>query len=104
MSKDFPPFYVGERVEAIEDHNQGAFKKGDHFIITSIYKGCCNYKVTVGIKSTSTNSRCSICRAKTKQESEWIFHARRFRSLEDKFIQISYSEVLEKETPLISVN
>lgn len=101
---NIPPFYVGEEVEAIETHSQGAFNKGDKFTITSISEGCCEWNVTIGISNNTMYSRCPECGAHSIQKGEWIFKASRFRSLQTNFQQITYKAVLEETQPMICIN
>lgn len=95
---DLPPFYVGQRVVAISDHSQGAFKKGDEFTIGSIVKTCCKWCVTIGIKANYTIRQCSVCKQEYLAEQQWLFNADMFVPLEEKeFKNITFEKLIEAE-------
>jgi hypothetical protein len=96
-------FYVGQSVEAVVSHHQGAFKKGDRFKITSVIKRDCGCaSVTVGIPSTSDWSRCTRCNFEQPSLAEWSFSPGRFRPLQERTISLSvHSLKLEPKKVLI---
>lgn len=102
-------FYVGQEVVAKQDHEQGAFKKGDEFKITSIRLGCCGYFVTVGIMSKHNYSHyasCTTCgiRHPNPIGSEWLFFASRFAPKIEISEFISMKKLAEKQLETIGAN
>jgi len=106
MDNSFPPFYVGQKVAAINDTM--LWKKGDVFIIQEVKRGCCdkvywlvyiNLKDTLGFK----NSICSYCGDK---DFGLAFDAKEFTPIIEgaDFVEIELTEVLEREIPLVGAN
>lgn len=106
MKNLFAPFYVGQEVVAVIDHGMGKFKKGDKVKVTSIFMGCCAWEVTVGIFDSNFSSLCTKCGKKTSflSKQEAPFFASSFAPVTSTFQTIEYTEVLEKERPLVSSN
>lgn len=97
--QQIPPFYVGQEVEAIVDHPDGVFVKGDRFLINTVGVFCCGFVVTVGIPHDGSynRSQCWICkRSRSKIGNEWMFSHTRFRAITPAFSEISFSEVMEE--------
>lgn len=102
-----PPFHKGQEVVAIANHSQNAFKKDQEFVVYSCWKGCCSWMVLIGIKKPKgCRNTCPNCYRRLQYETdEWIFFADLFRAKQTTdFQEVTYSEVLEKEKHLISVN
>lgn len=107
---NLPPFYVGQKVEAIEDivsrNGYGSVvriyaKKGDHFPVLGLKK-CCRWNVDIGLKQID-DSLCHGCKAPF--DSGPVFcDARLFRVITENFQSITCKEVEAIESPLISVN
>lgn len=99
------PFYVGQEVEAIKNHSNLMFKKGDKFVVTGVVKSpCCNvFKITIGVIGTGFMN-CLICNTRygPTRSRECEFDYKAFRAITSQFQSITYSEVLETE--LSSVN
>lgn len=109
MKTEIKPFYVGQEVVANCDHNQGAFKKGDEFKITSIKEGCCEWEVTIGVMAPphfSNYARCQICdnRQYNPVGNEWFFRASRFSPKLEISGFISMKELAEKQLEEIGAN
>lgn len=103
MKNEFPPFYVGQKVVAIEDHTQGFFNKGDEFTVYSIEKNCCGYKITIGIPKRKKYSFCSFCnKEKLIIGNQSPFNARKFTPITSTFQAITYKEVIKQEQ--LSIN
>lgn len=103
---NLPPFYVGQKVVAVEPHE--CFKIGDTFTVTGIYRQKCKcggWVVSVGIAHISDRRSCLDCRTFNMPllSPEWTFKASRFAPIESQFQSISFKEVVEIESPLISV-
>lgn len=102
------PFYVGQRVVALKDHSQGMYKKGDRFIIASIYKAtCCDiWLVEIGILSVHNHWKCVICKTggQKRRSDQAVFNSGSFAPIQENFQSISLEKILEKETELISSN
>jgi hypothetical protein len=107
---NLPPFYVGQRIVAIKDHSQGRFKKGDEFVVKDQKMKCCGWAVYYGDnmkfpKGTIIEWPCSHCGGKTLSKDQRVFFkSTSFVPIEQNFQSISLEKVLEKETPMISVN
>lgn len=109
--KNLPPFYVGQKVVAIENQSQGAFKSGDEFVVKSITRpmcGCVNHWIVdVGVKSWCNLIRMTSCCSKTLQmpDSTWFFNANRFAPLQQqKYPLIKLTKVIEKGKVLLCEN
>lgn len=77
------PFHVGQRVVAIKNHSQGAFKKGDEFIVFDIVGGCCEYLVYVGINTEASLVRCNLCNKVKRKDKELYFSHRLFAPIQE---------------------
>lgn len=104
---DFPPFYVGQKVVAIKDHSQGAFRKGETFVVIEVIRCPCNCKywvIDIGkIWTESEFSRCRICEHRIKGFLSY-YNASCFAPIESQFHSITFEQVVEIESPLIGVN
>lgn len=55
-------FHIGQRVVAIKDHSEGAFKKGDEFCIRAISIGCNHHPIVLAIGAKiGDNTWCEFC-------------------------------------------
>lgn len=102
-----PKFYVGQRVVAIEDHSQGAFKKGNTFTVTSVIAGCCSWEITIGIVPDETFAEalieCTGCgRVQHDEYTEWRFMEDSFAPIHEDFQKITFEKIIEQES--VSVN
>lgn len=97
--KGIPPFYVGQKIVAITDGPGRVFKKGDKFIVHSICKKCCFWRVTVGIRIMNGVKyiMCSGCGNQTPVGLEWEFIATRFKPLDEGFKEMEFLEVVKEE-------
>lgn len=96
---NFAPFYVGQKVVAVDAVDGSAFKNGTHYTVSAVeYKlgnkthpiGRVTYYWYVGIEGHANAGA--------------YFRPGIFAPIEEKFESISLSEVLEMETQLISKN
>ena len=103
---EFHPFYVGQKVVAIE--NFKIFNKGEEFTVTStsFCPNCNEPQITIGIpKQNQEIVNYTKCSKKHKNNTnEWLVRAKRFKPLEENFESISLSKILDLETSLISIN
>lgn len=105
---DFAPFYVGQRVVAVDDlagitkgKSRIVAHKGDEFTIKAIIKCCDHWLVDVGI----TDAGGSQCECGTRlSASAWYAYSKCFVSIDEKFESITLSEIIEKESELITNN
>lgn len=106
---NIPPFYVGQRVVAICDHSEGAFKKGQEFVIQGIRPTNCKcgiWDVNVGILDDSYNTslfimcgRCNTINRQTSDNKYWWFDATRFVPIQENVQTMTFvsKEVISKE-------
>lgn len=107
-SINFPPFYVGQKVVAVANHQKRMFKIGEQFTIMGIVPSrckCSGWEVDIGIVSNSYRGHCTDCNGfySTNDLIYW-FDAASFVPFHENFQSISLEKVLEEETKLISVN
>ncbi len=95
------PFYVGQEVVAVANHQYGLFKKGDTFIVTGIFKPCCCWRITIGIQNPTRFppvTNCMVCGKATKDKSQlYEFNVKWFAPIISNFEAISFEKVLEQE-------
>lgn len=101
-----PPFYVGQKVVRVAEPQDSVIKKGDTFIVKDI-KWCCDgygWRIDIGVTKLEILSqfRCNSCKKPYTHTCAYL--AKYFAPIEENFQSISYSEVLEKERPLVSAN
>ncbi|HET8963745.1 MAG TPA: hypothetical protein VFM99_07605 [Chitinophagales bacterium] len=98
MNNNIPPFFVGQRVVAIKDHSQGVFKNGDEFVITSIFPGCCQWLVTIGIPVNLDKTECTLCGTiHNSPKKERYFGSSSFAPVIEEFIQMTYKQCINAE-------
>jgi len=104
---EIPPFYIGQEVVAIRDH-EGWFKKGDEFRITSITPSQCacpGWEVTIGITDGDEFFHCDDCGQLCRQNvGEIISPADHFRPKLEIKTFISMKELAEQGLLTISGN
>lgn len=104
---NLPPFYVGQRVVAINDGNDKittVVHKGQEFVILDIYQcsACNKWKVDIG---HLTHSSCTSCKCgKIKHGNIKWAAAEIFAPIQETFQSITLEKVLETETRLLGVN
>jgi len=76
-------FKIGDKVVCIKSHSDGYFNKGDEFVISGVYAGCCVPLVTIGLMLSpyELGSRCD-CGKNFDYEGEAKYNANRFRKIE----------------------
>lgn len=118
MSNEIAPFYLGQRVMCIDVSSRigsnasfdqkpiSVLIKNKDYVVSGIYKACCNWVISVGIKSKHANITCATCGSiyLNQIKGEWAFRATRFAPILENFQSISLSKILEEETKLLSVN
>lgn len=107
-----PPFYVGQKIVAIENQKDGDFKKGALFIVRGLEMchKCKRWYIDIGRVIHTTNDGFEdICHCGdskiiySKSMPEW-YSSKLFAPIQESFQSITLEKVLEIETPLISVN
>lgn len=106
---NLPPFYVGQRVLRIGDTVFGVCKKGEIYTVNKCIQcpHCNDWKVNC-IEFPILNERFIInpcsCGGDFYDFGLLLGRAVLFSAINENFRSIEYSEVLEKEKQLISVN
>jgi len=96
MKADIPPFYVGQKVVAIDSHSLGYWKKGDEFTVLSIKRGCCEWEIDIGIRHLLPFTRCGVCLSVFP--SDFMYRCSRFRPLQEATMPLmTFSNIKEKE-------
>ena len=87
-------WYIGQPIVAIENHPQGAFKKGDDFTIKALSESFCKCKETdidVGLKDNEADvCYCSRCRTgKPTIDGVWWFSEVNFAPLDTDISELT---------------
>jgi hypothetical protein len=98
MNIEYPPFYIGQQVVAITDHEN--FKRGDKFIVKNIRKEkcCTTWVINIGVNSKDVYDfmACPICG--TQAVNDDYYRAARFAPVEQlKYPLIKLTRILENE-------
>lgn len=105
MENNNPPFKVGDEVVCVDvstklgnriipgNRVEDILAVGNHYKVTGVYKTCCNWVVTVGIRSWVMATVCSTCKKAYPTVGEWHFAAFRFKKIESN----RYSNSVSKE-------
>jgi hypothetical protein len=112
MENNLPPFYVGQKVIAIQDHSRLTFKKGQMFIVLDIRFYCCSWEIFIGVNEAPLpdpycmyEQKCCRCsKIELSRDIRCFFYADLFAPVYENFQSISLSKILEEETKLISIN
>lgn len=101
--ENLPPFYIGQKVVAKEDHEKGFFTKGQEFVVREVKRPCCNWEIRIDVNvSEFAGAICPNCFKISRPEP--FFRHSRFSPVEENFQSITLEKVLETETPLVSAN
>lgn len=107
---NLPPFYIGQKVVCVKTSANKlgmSVIKGEVYVIKALIKCNCGlWKCDVGVRhSIQGNSYCGYCGYTFAQIGGvgWC-NCNLFAPIESQFQSISLSEILEKETELISSN
>lgn len=97
---NIPPFYVGQKVEAITVPNNPNCRKtklikGDHYTVIQVRKGCCQWEIEIGHSNESLGLVCSVCGDVGLSKQCW-YMASRFRPITESFQTVSFSKVAEE--------
>jgi len=95
-------WYIGQDIVAIEDHQQGIFKKWEVFKIRGLRmcKCKCNH-VEIDIGFSVKTLRCATCNTENVPNSGiWWLHEKRFAPLDNLVNMDEIKEVME-DTDLI---
>lgn len=90
-------WYINQRIVALENHCQGAFKEGDEFIIRGLRDGICKcgkILIDIGKKSERTHFGCLPCHKLEESKGIWWFIETSFAPLEEGTETTELSEVL----------
>jgi len=102
---NLPPFYVGQKVVAIENSGTGRFKKGDKFIVNGnkfLWESV--WCIDIGHKNPVAPKMQYRGRTISTGDDIWWTLSSMFAPIEENFQSISLEKILEEETKLISVN
>lgn len=96
--QQLPPFYIGQKVISILSHLCGLHKKGDKFIVTGVFKKCCDWTITIGITSEKKYSQCYTCKQDYLRGTlEVQFGSIAFAPIEEQeFKQVTFEKILEE--------
>lgn len=105
--EQFKPFYVGQEVEAVRDHSQMAYKKGQRFTIKAIRIECkCGWMVDIGISDPcykgGPSGKCRTCGVSSQWSGEWLFHSCNFRAITPAMQAVTFEKITEQHP--VSVN
>lgn len=101
---NLPPFHVGQKVVAIEDHSQLHYKKGDVYTVTGLAKTpCCgNWIIDIGVR---THHSLMDCFCGDIYKNNYMFSIIKFRPLQSQsFPLITLTKVIEEQHELVSSN
>jgi len=102
-------WYIGQEIVAVIDHRQGAFKKGDEFVIQGLQISKCKCKyviIDIGLQDTGDTWKCVACDVTgTRVNSVWWFSETRFapkqRTYSESEIEAVNIDELTKEKVLV---
>lgn len=108
---NLPPFYIGQEVVCVDNKTyikvhfktEDMLHIGETYIIRDIRKGCCEWEIDIGILAKGKIARCICGKASPLNTYSW-FKSSRFVPKQEQFQAITYSEIKQKESPLICVN
>lgn len=101
MKEQIAPFYVGQEVEAVENHTKGCFNKGQRFIVTSIKNGCSHYPWIIGIDFNFPfyETHCPFC---FHRPDGVYFGSKLFRAITPEYEKMTYKQAIEIHEPSMS--
>jgi len=102
---NLPPFYVGQRVVALNNSSNGARVKDNVYVVKGLKRcGCGRWLIDIGDVGELAITQCKCGRHDfVFAVNEWHY-ADAFAPIESTFSAITLSEVIEIETPLICSN
>lgn len=109
---NFHPFYIGQRVVALKSKGNPygiSIKEGVVYVVKNTMQcKCGKWKIDIGLPSSDPSrgvNTCAYChhRYATHDGVSWV-GAALLAPIEENFQSISLEKILEKETPLVSVN
>lgn len=87
------PFYIGQKIVAVENHPQGYFSKDEVFNVLGIKKDCCDIVVKIfDTINTHKVMRCSC--GNEVPDNYYYFKQSRFAPIQE-ISEITYNEVME---------
>lgn len=105
--KEFPPFYIGQKVVCLVDEPIVGIKKGDVFTVSACYKFCCAWLAET-LEVVSPINFAGSCKHKTvlviEKGARLPIECDVLSPVEENFQSIELEKVIEIETPLICVN
>jgi hypothetical protein len=97
-------WYIGQEIVAIENHSQGAFKKGDTFIVKGLQNSHCKCGgkviIDIGLLHDSIFMVCPACYTFYKSMNKWWFSEKMFAPLDYDISELT--DILEKPIELIN--
>jgi hypothetical protein len=87
-------WYIGQPIVALENHFQGAFKKGDEFVIKGLREAICKCKeidIDIGLIEKNANAEsCRVCGFFTMTtNTTWWFSEKRFAPLDTDISELT---------------
>lgn len=106
--ENLPPFYVGQKVVSLSNHESGLIKDKIYTVL-AVIKGHCYYTIDIGLKNKSYANNLAKCTCgvtyKTSPSDIWWHSSARFAPLQESaFPTLTLSRVIEKELQLTSMN
>lgn len=106
--KEFPPFYIGQKVVCLIDEPKVGVKKGDVYTVDKYYKLCCVWIIETK-EVISPINYTGYCKHHgiaifVIQNKPLPFESTALAPVEHSFQSIELEKVIEIETPLICVN
>lgn len=105
MKNNIPPFYIGQKVVCIKDHNdpECELRLNKVYTVRSLWLCKCGWSVDVGIKDPcvlleeDTIYYCNVCEVEQNTDS-WLLLCNRFRPLqEQKAPMLTFTKIKEEE-------
>lgn len=104
---NLPPFYVGQKVVSLvsKDGGYNSLNKGEVYTVLAIERGCehCKWVIDIGKKQSRGFTECRECGFVINGLVHWA-NAAFFAPIESTFQSITFQEVAEIESKLISIN
>lgn len=109
---DIPPFFVGQEVVAVNDHNAdypSLYKKGDEFIVVETVKTrCCKrWCIYVGVGTPpgrTPGTYCNTCHKANAHPTKLVFPAKDFAPKHNYGEFISMKEFADKQLETIGAH
>lgn len=103
--KNIPPFYVGQKVVCIKEHNdpECELRLNNVYTVRSLWLCECGWSIDVGIKDSNillkgdTTYCCDACDVEQNTDS-WLLFCNRFKPLQElKVPMLTFEKIKEEE-------